>query len=117
MFTKTNQPGIYRWKVAADGPASAFAINPAGVESDLSAIAPEALTEAIKSQNDGVGVYFGGTLDDVHKSAAEAAAGDNLWDRLLAVVILLLVIEAVVANRFRRGSELTPAHLNPSLAA
>ncbi len=117
VFTKTNQPGIYRWEVAANGPAGAFAINPAGVESDLSAIAPEAMAEAIKSQNDGVGVYFGGTLDDVHKSAAEAAAGDNLWDRLLAVVILLLVIEAVVANRFRRGDKPTPAHLNPSLAA
>jgi hypothetical protein len=117
VFTKTNQPGIYRWLVAADGPAGAFAVNPAGVESDLSAIAPEALAETIKSQNAEAGVYFGGTLDDVHKSAAEAAAGDNLWDRLLAVVILLLVIEAIVANRFRRGDKPTPAHLNPSLAA
>jgi hypothetical protein len=116
VFTKTNQPGIYRWLVAADGPAGAFAVNPAGVESDLSAIAPEALAETIKSQNAEAGVYFGGTLDDVHKSAAEAAAGDNLWDRLLAVVILLLVIEAIVANRFRRGDKPTPAHLNPSLA-
>ncbi len=123
VFTKTNQVGIYRWDLISEkssGPnrqSGAFAINPAGVESDLSVIAPGALAEAIKSRDAEAGVYFGGTLEDVHKSAADAAAGDNLWDRLLAVVILLLVIEAVIANRFRRGSELTPAHLNPSLSA
>ncbi len=123
VFTKTDRPGIYRWDVVAgksagpDRPAGAFAVNPDGIESDLSGIAPETLAKTIKSQNEGVGVYFGGTLEQVHAAAADAAAGDNLWDRLLAVVILLLIIEAVVANRFRRGDKPTPAHLNPALAA
>ncbi len=128
-FAKTDQPGIYRWKVVSAGRpgrpgdlAGAFAVNPDGAESDLVGIAPTALAGEIKQSAERAGlkppdVYFGKTLDEVHAAAADAAAGDNLWDRLLAVVILLLVVEAVLANRLRRGAEPTPAHLNPSLAA
>ncbi len=122
VFTKTDQPGIYRWKVAADGTEGAFAVNPDGVESNLLSVTPAALVEHIRSAADKAGdeppdIYFGGTLEGVHAAAAAAAAGDNLWDRMLVIVIVLLVVEAVVANRFRRGDKPTPAHLNPALAA
>ena len=122
VFTKTDQPGIYRWKVAADGTEGAFAVNPDGVESNLLSVTPTALVEHIRSAADKAGdeppdIYFGGTLEGVHAAAAAAAAGDNLWDRMLVIVIVLLVVEAIVANRFRRGAAPTPAHLNPALAA
>ena len=40
------------------------------------------------------------------------------WLLIIQHVILLLVAEAVVANRFRRGSaeDALPAHLNPRLS-
>ncbi|MDY7010568.1 MAG: VWA domain-containing protein [Planctomycetota bacterium] len=144
VFTKTDQPGIYRWKVleatgrnnsqpgnnVTDGPPGrppvraegAFAVNPDGLESNLLSVKPAALVEHLKRAADEAGdeppeIYFGGTLEGVHAAAADAAAGDNLWDRLLVVVIVLLVVEAVAANRFRRGAAPSPAHLNPALAA
>ena len=105
-FLRTDQIGTYRWEIAGAGPdvaggSGAFVTNPDGSESDLAPIDPEALTAAVKPAD----LYCGKSLDEVHASAVAAAAGDNLWDRLVGLVILLLVVEAVIANRFRRGSE------------
>jgi len=116
VFARTAQAGIYEWDVVGAAPDvvgahGAFAVNPDGSESDLSALAPRAVKAGVQAD-----VYIGPSLDAVHAAAADAAGGDNLWDRLLVVVIGLLVVEAVVANRFRRGAEPVPAHLNPRLA-
>jgi hypothetical protein len=119
VFDKTQQSGLYHWQVAnadpaAEGARGAFAVNPDGTEFDLARVEPEALARIVdpdaaargqKSAN----LYFGATLEEVHHAAETAAAGDNLWDRCLFVVILLLVLEAVVANRFRPGAEPTLA--------
>jgi len=87
--------------------------NPDGAESDLSAVDAEALAAAVRPAQ----LLHGSTVEEVHAAAAEVSAERHLWDRLVAVVILLLVVEAVVANRFRRGAEPVPRHLNPRLAA
>jgi len=132
-FTNTHAPGVYHWQLAGaspgpNQPASApgpqplpppgpagssgvFVTNIDGVETDLTAVPLDRLRGVLKSD-----LYAGATLAEVHAAAAEAAAGENIWDRLLVVVILLLVVEAVVANRFRRGSGPVPAHLNPRIA-
>jgi hypothetical protein len=101
-FAKTSQTGIYRWQVAGAAPEleaarGAFAVNPDGAECDLTPVESSAVVKAVEP----AAMYVGKSLDQVNAAATAAAAGDNLWDRLLAVAILLLVLEAVIANRFR----------------
>ncbi len=117
-FARTATPGLYRWQVVgappqAAGLRGAFATNPDGLESDLSTVRPEAVATALEAGP----VLAGRSLQEVNDKAAALAAGTNLWAHLVALVILLLVVEAVVANRFRRGAVPVPAHLNPRLAA
>jgi hypothetical protein len=117
IFTRTQDAGVYKWQVIGLGPEveggrGEFVTNPDGAECELTPAEPDAIRAAVK----GADVYFGKNLDEVNAAAATAAAGDNLWDRLVVIVILLLVIEAVVANRFRKGAEPVPVHLNPRLA-
>ncbi len=116
IFTNTGRAGVYEWQLAGVGPTSeaegtkgSFVTNPDGAESDLAGADAAVLAAQLRPAN----VFFGKSLDEVHAAAAKAAAGDNLWDRFLVVVILLLVVEAVVANRFRRGEQPIPRHLNP----
>lgn len=115
-FNQTAQSGLYRWNVAGSmlsgqPVTGCFAVNPDGAESDLSPADPAALAEALKPAQ----LFVGKTLDEVQQAAAGAAAGTNYWDVLLAGVILLLVTESVLANRFRRSIDMVPSHLNPRL--
>jgi hypothetical protein len=123
-FTETSRPGLYEWQAdlaAAEVPAAglgaeriggSFAVNIDGAETDLAEADRAAVARAVEPAP----VFIADSLDAAHQAAADAAAGDNLWDRVIAIVILLLIVEAVVANRLRRGSEPIPAHLNPRLA-
>ncbi len=119
-YANTRQIGVYHWQVSGAGPADesqgtkgSFVTNPDGAESDLSIVDAKALAGAMRPAR----LFHGSTVEEVHAAAAEVSAERHLWDRLLAVVILLLVVEAVVANRFRRGAEPIPRHLNPRMAA
>jgi hypothetical protein len=117
-FTQTAAPGLYRWQVAgappdAEGLRGAFATNPDGAETDLTSAPSAAVAAAVRPAE----MYVAGSLDEVNAAAAQAASDEEWWPPLVAVVVLLLVVESVVANRFRRGAEAVPAHLNPRLAA
>jgi len=119
QFAATDVPGQYPWRVVtADGRdvelAGMFAVNPNGDESKLESVAPETFLEMMA----GLGakrVYVSGSLSGVHAAAAADAKGRNWWDILLVGVILLLVVEALVANRRRSPEEAVPAHLNPAV--
>jgi len=118
-FSGTAIPGIYRWKLTGGGKGAdggAFAVNANGIESRLDAYAPRTFEQAMA--NNGIArVYVAENIAGVHAAAASDAVGHNLWDKLIALAILLLVAEAVVANRFRRGASSVPAYLNPRVAA
>jgi len=114
-FSQTDKPGIYRWQAItekASTPADlrgAFAINPDGDECDLTRISPSQLADAfcLAAQQPGKSapaIYFGKSLDEVRSVAAAASAGVNIWDRFLAAVIVLLVLESLIANRFKKPS-------------
>ena len=61
-------------------------------------------------------VYVGNSLEAVYADALKDTQGSNWWDVLLAVAIVVLVIEAAVANRsIRKDEDLIPAHLNARL--
>ncbi len=118
LFTKTDALGVYEWQVAGatpetPGAAGTFATNMDGAECDLASVRAESVVGTVAPAD----VYVGDSVEAVHARAAKAAGGENWWDRLVAVAIVLLVLEAVVANRFRRGTEPVPAHVNPRIAA
>ena len=118
-FRDTAEPGLYRWKVTRAGggeaPDGSFAVNPFGTESKLETMPARTFQRALKAQ--GLErVYVAGSLSAVHASAAAESEGRNWWDLLLAVVIMVLVFEAIVANR-RSREEVVPAHLQPHGAA
>lgn len=112
-FRDTNRPGVYSWQTSAEGgPSGMFAINANGVESKLEGITAEAFRLALKQR--GLDrVYVGSTLAEV-QDAARGDAKDRPWiDQVVLVVILLLVFEAIIANRKKLAEESIPQHLNP----
>jgi len=61
-------------------------------------------------------LYVGGSLTDVWKAAQEDAKKRSWLDYVLAIVVLLLVTEAIVANRRKLAEDAIPVHLNPRTA-
>lgn len=107
-FRRTRRPGVYRWRVDSPEPpageavpAGQFAVNPIGAESKLAAFAPEKLLQTMAG-NGFDRAYVADTVADVHKAAEADAMPAEWWDRLAAVVILLLVAESILANIRRR---------------
>ncbi len=117
-FADTREVGLYRWHVtrpSGDGPKGSFAVNPFGGESRLDAISPGAFRRAMRA-NGLERVYVAPSLAAVHEAATAESEGRNWWDLLLVATILILVFEAVVANR-RSRDEAVPVHLQPGAAA
>ena len=116
-FKDTSRIGEYRWKLSQPltdhADSGVFVVNPDGEESDLAAVSGETFVAEMRKR--GIErVYVGRTLGEANVAAAADAKGRNWWDLLVAVAIVLLVVEAMVANR-RRGVDVIPAHLNPRI--
>jgi hypothetical protein len=110
VFTRTTQLGRYDWTAegaAADEPGASglFVVSPSPAECDLTPVEHEAMKRAIAGR--GVrNVYVGSSLPAPGAPAQAAVSMEHRWwDVLLSIVVLLLVVEAVVANRFRRRLE------------
>ncbi|MDP6546779.1 MAG: BatA domain-containing protein [Phycisphaerae bacterium] len=112
-FTDTRQIGIYHWQVTgpdADKPGNkgSFAVNPSGSESDIEGYSTDALRSALvdaKRKN----IYVGSTVSEVRAAAVSDAQPTEWWDLVCIVVILLLIVEALVANRHEKT---TPIQLD-----
>ena len=114
----TAEPGLYRWDVVLPGgepgPSGSFVVNPFGPECKLDSMPPNAFQSAMKAR--GLErVYVASTLADVHAAATKSSENEHWWDYVAAVVILVLVFEAIVANR-RARQEVVPSHLIPGAA-
>jgi len=107
VFTDTSRPGVYRWRVAGpgkEGAAGRFVVNPHGAESRLAGVPPEQLEASLRRRGF-EHVYVGRSVAEAVAAAARQAQGKNWWDYLAALVIVILVIEAIIANHMRRRSE------------
>ncbi len=117
VFTDTSRAGVYRWEVVGTGGdevplTGLFVVNPDPRESDLEPI--DAETFRVGMRGKGIRkVYVGTTVEQVNAAATSDAKGENWWDLLAAVAILLLVVETVLANRTRSG-EVVPPHRLPA---
>jgi hypothetical protein len=119
VYKDTTEIGLYKWKLTRAGagaaPTGAFVVNPFGPECRLEPIGAEAFRRAMGAR--GLQrVYVAPTLAAVHAAAAGESEGTNWWDLVLAVVIIVLVLEAVVANR-RSREQAVPDHLVPGTSA
>ncbi len=121
LFRETERIGEYRWEIEGDGRvtphAGRFVVNPYGPESRLTTLSSSELTRTLAERgNDRV--YVAPTIGAVTEAALADSERDRWWDVLLVAAIIVLVIEALVANRQRRrpGDEVIPAHLNPRMA-
>ena len=102
-FTNTRSLGVYHWRI--DGPdagkpgnSGSFAINPNGAECDLNQYANEDFRRAL-TRAEMKNVYVGATLKEVTAFAVADAQPTEWWDLVCVAVILLLIVEALVANR------------------
>jgi len=114
LFHGARRPGIYRWSVPGVAPAAplasgAFVVNPSGIESDLRSIPPRKLQQALRRQGFRR-AHVAPTMEEATAAAAGEAKGRNWWDWLAAAAVLVLLAEAIVANRNRR-EETIPSHL------
>ncbi len=117
-FGGTARIGTYRWTLRQAGSgkrdSGTFVVNPAGSESDVVRMAAGKFQELMRRRGN-ERVYVGRSVAEADSAAALHAQGRQWWDLLTALVIVLLVVEALVANR-RRAVEVVPAHLNPRVA-
>jgi len=116
-------PGVYAWAIenASEGLVprrlgGLFAINPEGAESNLAALSTKDMQTLSENRNFST-VFVDDTLEAVQARAAEANQGSPFWDKLLPFVILLLIAEALIANRrkLNEGSN-NPMLLKPTTA-
>jgi len=102
-FTDTRHLGVYHWRMIgpeADKPGASgsFAVNVSGAESDLKSYTTEGLRGVLKKAKF-KRFYVGSSLKEVTASASADAQPTEWWDVVCIVVILLLIAEALVANR------------------
>ena len=112
-FTDTRQIGMYHWQVTgadADKPGNrgAFAVNPSGIESDLKGYSIAAF-RGVLAKGGHKRIYVGSTLSEVRAAAVADAQPTEWWDVVCIIVILLLIVEALVANRHEKTR---PIHLD-----
>ncbi len=107
-FVDTHDPGVYRWEAVGvdagaagllqESAAGAFVVNPYGPESQLDAYTSGELKAAL-TRRGLQRVYIGSSLEEIQTAATKDSQGRNFWDVLIVLVVVLLVAEAVVANR------------------
>jgi hypothetical protein len=86
-------PGIYTLKDSTGRELHRFAANLAAAESDLSTLAPaDAEQQLVRTAETKEAVLAAGLFGD-------ATHGKELWRVLLAVALLLLILEPILANR------------------
>ncbi|MFP4105131.1 MAG: BatA domain-containing protein [Phycisphaerae bacterium] len=103
-FGNTERVGLYRWRVTQPGVeggvlAGSFAVNPSGGEARLDAVETDRFQARANRMLGQKRIYIGSSLADAMSVAEETAKGVALWDLFLAGAIILLVAEAVLANR------------------
>lgn len=90
-YTNTKMPGVYQ----VNPDKTPFAVNLDTKESDLSKIARDEVNRYIKGN-----LSFISTFDEIIPSMKRTREGVRLSNPLLFLLILLLLVEGIIANRF-----------------
>jgi Mg-chelatase subunit ChlD len=106
-FDRTLDAGVYPWR-SSDGKASGMiVVNPPGEEADLlradvEGLARESTPRGAKAE--GKGTIVAGSAAEVLAKMARRSEGTSLVPGFLAMVLMLAVVEALMANRYRGGN-------------
>jgi hypothetical protein len=103
VFSQTADVGFYQWQ-ARNGDVEAagcFAVNPDAREGDLERVSQDRIREML-SASGFEHVHIGQSVQDVHSQAAIAAEPRNWWGLLSTIAVVVLVLETLVANMFRK---------------
>jgi hypothetical protein len=103
-FTAAQSPGVYVWRSFNGKYSGAFVVNVPSSEADLHPTSAAVLAkEAPKNQI----IFIAATAGALIKQLAKTSEGNSLMPGVLALVLILAIIEALLANRYK------PAHNNP----
>ncbi|HUO08606.1 MAG TPA: BatA domain-containing protein [Phycisphaerae bacterium] len=111
----TRSEGMYHWRSTDGKYAGMFAVNPPGEEADLHAANTEELArEAAAAAGSGSGraPIVATTAGELLAQLDKRSEGTSLTPGVLAMVMILAVIEALMANRYR-PAEPMQAHNSP----
>lgn len=95
-FGATLQEGVYGWRSVDGKRAGQFVVNPPGDEAELVAADVEAL-----AAETGVATLVAPTVGALQAELDKQAEGTSLAPGVLALVLMLTVFEALLANRYR----------------
>jgi len=96
-YAQTDLPGVYRLAVTADGKERSFYFTsrPAAKESSL-----EPLSDDVRSElSDRLGAQFVTDVDTIRQQLEIDVVGTEIWQVLVAVVVLLLLAEVLLTRR------------------
>jgi hypothetical protein len=105
LFDHAQEPGIYTWKTSDARFTGTFAVNPPGEEADLLPADLDALAKESSPATDTPGAgpptIVAQNVPDLLAQLAHRGEGTSLTPGFLALVLMLAVLEALMANRHR----------------
>ena len=118
IFTHTLLTGIYHWRTFDHKQRGIFVVNPPSDEVAIRPVAAKVIAgEAPKGQH----VYIAATAEQLRQDLQKAAHGSSLEPGVLALVLILAILEALFANRYRpvlrsagSGEEVDHSALKPA---
>ncbi|MGC8552796.1 MAG: BatA domain-containing protein [Phycisphaerae bacterium] len=98
LYTHTLLTGIYHWRTFDHKQSGIFVVNPPSEEVAIRPVAAKVIAgEAPKGQH----VYIAATAEELLQELQKAAHGSSLEPGVLALVLILAILEALFANRYR----------------
>lgn len=113
LFTDTRQTGIYHWHSFDHQYSGEFVVNAPGVEANLLPVSASILA---KEAPPGQPVFVASSVSELLKELAAISQGTSLMPGVLAVVLILAVLEALFANRYKPTQEHSGADVMMSSA-
>ena len=105
-FTGAQRAGVYHWQSFNGKYSGEFIVNVPSGEADLHATGATVLAkEAPKKQT----VFIAATAKKLVEELAKTSEGNSLMPGILALVMILAIIEALLANRYK-PVKVTPEH-------
>ncbi|MDD4892263.1 MAG: hypothetical protein PHU85_20260, partial [Phycisphaerae bacterium] len=105
-FVATDAIGLYSWRLLGESALDSrthgsFAVNAPAEESNLATIDGDRLATMLPDRT----VLVGRSVADLADKIEQSRKGSPLWPYLLAAVLVLLAVEAKIANRSKPSAE------------
>lgn len=98
-FSATTETGLYHWRTSNNRESGEFVVNPPGVEADLPPMDTDLLTHTATTAAPTIRPpLVATTVENLLNQLSERAAGQSLLPGVLALVLVLLLAEALMGN-------------------